>query len=92
MMISTFPRKVEVDKIRRDPLVYQGGVKAGTATSLMQGMGQLERNFASIKTPYIIIVGSKDQICWIEGTKVELYLTVFQILKLFAGILHCFWE
>ena len=62
MIRSTFPRKVEVDKIRRDPLVYQGGVKAGTATSLMQGMSQLERNFASIKTSYIIIVGSEDRI------------------------------
>ena len=39
--------------------------------TLLQAMTSLEQNFANVTTPYLMILGSEDKICNIEGSKVS---------------------
>ena len=39
--------------------------------TLLQAMTSLEQNFANVNTPYLMILGSEDKICNIEGSKVS---------------------
>ena len=39
--------------------------------TLLQAMTSLEQNFANVTTPYLMILGSEDKICNIQGSKVS---------------------
>ena len=64
--------KVEREKLRRDHLRYHGGLKALTGSTMLQGMNSLEPNYSNVKTPYLLILGSDDKLCYIDGSKVDL--------------------
>ena len=38
---------------------------------LLEAMSQLEEKFSEINIPYLLIMGEKDQICYVEGSKVK---------------------
>ena len=65
-----FP-KDEREKINKDELHHHGGIKAMMGFTLLQAMTSLEQNFANVNTPYLMILGSEDKICNIEGSKVS---------------------
>ena len=67
---SMFP-KDEREKINKDELHHHGGIKAMMGFTLLQAMTSLEQNFANVNTPYLMILGSEDKICNIEGSKVS---------------------
>ena len=68
--LLTFPQD-EREKINKDELNHHGGVKAMMGFTLLQAMTSLEQNFANVTTPYLMILGSEDKICNIEGSKVS---------------------
>lgn len=59
----------EREKINKDELHHHGGIKAMMGFTLLQAMTSLEQNFANVNTPYLMILGSEDKICNIEGSK-----------------------
>ena len=65
-----FP-KDEREKINKDELHHHGGIKAMMGFTLLQAMTSLEQNFSNVTTPYLMILGSEDKICNIEGSKVS---------------------
>ena len=67
---SMFP-KDEREKINKDELHHHGGIKAMMGFTLLQAMTSLEQNFANVNTPYLMILGSEDKICNIDGSKVS---------------------
>ena len=40
--------------------------------TLLQAMTSLEQNFTNVITPYLMILGTEDKICNIEGSKVRI--------------------
>jgi len=57
------------EKFAADDLNHHGGVKAGLGYVLLEAMSQLEEKFSEINIPYLLIMGEKDQICYVEGSK-----------------------
>ena len=39
---------------------------------MLKGMNALEPNYSNVKTPYLLILGSDDKLCYIDGSKVDL--------------------
>ena len=81
------------DKIVSDDLNHHGGVKALLGHVLLDSMASLQENFENVKTAYMLIMGSEDKLCNIEGSKVKLnqmltdwfsYLTLCTII--FSGV------
>merc|ERR1719350_666728 len=59
----------EREKINKDELHHHGGIKAMMGFTLLQAMTSLEQNFTNVITPYLMILGTEDKICNIEGSK-----------------------
>jgi len=57
------------DKIASDELTHHGGIKALLGHVLLESMASLEQNFENVNTPYIMLIGSEDKICNVEGSK-----------------------
>ena len=53
-----------------DDLNHHGGIKALLGYVLLGAMSELEENFSNVKTPYLLILGSEDKICNVEGSQV----------------------
>ena len=68
-----FNVKVEREKLRSDQLRYQGGLKALTGNTLLEGMNSLEQNYPNVNTPYLLILGSEDKLSYIDGSRVNIY-------------------
>ena len=64
--------KVEREKLKGDQLRYNGGLKALTGNTLLEGMNSLEQNYSNVRTPYLLILGSEDKLSNIDGSKVDL--------------------
>ena len=54
-----------------DDLNHHGGIKALLGYVLLGAMSELEENFSNVKTPYLLILGSEDKICNVEGSQVR---------------------
>ena len=54
-----------------DDLNHHGGVKALLGHVLLDSMASLQENFENVKTAYMLIMGSEDKLCNIEGSKVK---------------------
>ena len=82
--------KVEREKLRRDQLRYHGGLKALTGSTMLKGMNALEPNYSNVKTPYLLILGSDDKLCYIDGSKVDLLSNnlMITLFLLFKGVLQ----
>jgi len=52
-----------------DDLNHHGGIKALLGYVLLGAMSELEENFSNVKTPYLLILGSEDKICNVEGSQ-----------------------
>ena len=46
-------------------------MKALLGHVLLESMTSLKENFESVKTAYMLIMGSEDKLCNIEGSKVK---------------------
>ena len=73
----TINLKFEREKLRADQLRYHGGLKALTGNTMLEGMNSLEPNYSNVKTPYLLILGSDDKLCYIDGSKVDLMFNTF---------------
>ena len=75
----------EREKINKDELHHHGGIKAMMGFTLLQAMTSLEQNFSNVITPYLMILGTEDKICNIEGSKVRICdkMEIYNINDLF---------
>ncbi|ESN91723.1 hypothetical protein HELRODRAFT_96384 [Helobdella robusta] len=58
-----------VKNYEEDPLVWHGGIKAKWCCCIMAAMAEIRKRFKEIKVPYLLLHGSADQICSIEGSE-----------------------
>ncbi|ESN91724.1 hypothetical protein HELRODRAFT_108482, partial [Helobdella robusta] len=78
-----------------DQLVWHGGIKAKWFSCIMAAMEEVQTRFREIKTPYLLLHGSADQLCSIEGSKMMHANTSSEdkTFKIYEGCYHeVLWE
>lgn len=56
-------------RLRKDPLRYQGGVRARWAIACIDALVYIENHLPEVEWPFLILHGGKDLLCDIEGSK-----------------------
>ncbi len=80
----------EVQKYITDPLVYNGGIKAGLGLALLNAIAAIKSRFADFAYPVLVMHGEADKVANIEGTK-EFYsqcTSADKTLKIWEGAYH----
>jgi alpha-beta hydrolase superfamily lysophospholipase len=73
-----------------DPLVYRGGMPAGTAAAMVEGVRHVLRNMDAITVPLLVMHGTEDGLTDAAGSE-DLYqraATPDKTLKLYDGLYH----
>ena len=63
--------KANKEAFTKDELNHHGGLKALLGYVLLEAMRTLEEHFANVTTPYLLILGSEDKVCNVEGSQVN---------------------
>lgn len=77
-------------RLRKDPLRYQGGIRARWAMACIETLLYFENHMPEVEWPFFILHGEKDTICSPEGSQ-GLYdqaKSTDKRLKLFPGAFH----
>ena len=79
-----------VAEYENDPLVYRGGMPAGTAASLIRAIRAIEARREEIVCPLLLLHGTEDSVTDPEGSKLlyEHSRSPDKTLKLYEGFYH----
>jgi len=82
--------KKVVDRALNDPLVYKGKNRARLGAELLKATQKLPRQMPEITLPILIMHGTADRICNLEGSKMlyELASSKDKVLRLYEGFYH----
>lgn len=84
----------QVEKERKaydeDPLVFHGSTKARTAFEFLRTMKYVQKNFSSIKLPFLVMHGSADKLSNPKGSQLlfDTAGSTDKTIKLFEGMYH----
>ncbi len=73
-----------------DPLVYRGKVPVGMVTAMSRAVARINRDAFDIRLPLLIVHGTADELCDIEGSR-DFYAAVGSLdrtLKEYEGLAH----
>ena len=88
---STISRdKAVVDAYVNDPLVYRGKTRARLGAELINAMQKLPNQMSEIRLPVLIMHGTDDRLCNVEGSLLlyERVSSADKTLKLYEGFYH----
>lgn len=79
-----------VKKYVEDPLVWHGGLKARWSVFMLNIMNEIQARFSEIKWPFLILHGTADRICSIEGSQLmcDGASSKDKTLKIYEGAYH----
>ena len=87
-LLSYDPKTVE--DYKNDPLVYRGGMPAGSARAISCALKRIQNGMAGISLPLLIMHGTDDRLADVSGSK-ELYKrarSTDKTLRLYDGFYH----
>lgn len=87
-LLSQVPEECEA--YDEDPLVYHGSTKARTAFELLRTMKQVQKKFAEIEIPFLVMHGSADKVTNPKGSQLlyDLAASDDKAIKIFEGWYH----
>nr|AUD55855.1 monoacylglycerol lipase [Hirudo verbana] len=77
-------------KYVEDPLVWHGGLKARWACCMLDSMNYIQNNLEKITFPFLLLHGSEDKICQLQGSTLmlEKSSSTDKTLKVYQGAYH----
>ncbi|XP_052242887.1 monoglyceride lipase-like isoform X2 [Dreissena polymorpha] len=81
---------VFVKRYKEDPLVWHEGVKCGWGVAMLHALSQITSSFQDMTLPFIVLHGSEDTICELEGSQLlyDKAASKDKQIKIFDGAFH----
>lgn len=81
---------VYVKRYKEDPLVWHEGVKCGWGVAMLHALSQITSSFQDMTLPFIVLHGSEDTICELEGSQLlyDKAASKDKQIKIFDGAFH----
>ncbi|XP_052781159.1 monoglyceride lipase-like [Mya arenaria] len=79
-----------VKKYIEDPLVFHGGIKCRWGVAMLDALMRIKSSFPEIQWPFLILHGTKDALCELEGSQLmyDKASSTDKKLKIFDGAYH----
>ncbi|KAG0725363.1 Monoglyceride lipase [Chionoecetes opilio] len=77
-------------RLKKDPLRYQGGIRARWATAMVESLWRIEEKLEGVEWPFLVLHGEADKLCSPEGSKalVQRSASTDKELKVFPAASH----